>query len=109
VLWNVGRNLKKVMTVFLQTAPESFDAEEFEEKVTALPDVQATHHVHVWSLDGENHVLSAHVVMSGGATREQILGVKARVREMLDEDKFIHVTLDVELEGEKCLARRDAV
>ncbi|GAA5483929.1 hypothetical protein Hsar01_03166 [Haloferula sargassicola] len=25
VLWNVGRNLKKVMTAFLQTAPEAFD------------------------------------------------------------------------------------
>ena len=104
VLWNVGRNLKKVMTVFLQTAPESFDAVEFEEKVTALPHVRATHHVHVWSLDGESHVLSAHVVMSGDATREEILGVKAKVRKMLDEDAFSHVTLDVEREDEECVS-----
>lgn len=109
VLWNVGRNLRKVMTVFLQTAPESFGTEEFEEKARALPDVRAIHHVHVWSMDGESHVLSAHVVMSRDATREQILGVKARVREMLDEEEFMHVTLDVELEDEKCMAEKDAV
>lgn len=109
VLWNVGRNLKKVMSVFLQTAPESFDAEGFEKKVGTLPGVHAAHHIHAWSLDGESHVLSAHVVMSADATREQILGVKARVREILDEDEFTHVTLDVELVGEECVARNDAV
>ena len=107
VLWNVGRNLKNVMKVFLQTAPDSFDAEEFEKTVRNFPKVRETHHVHVWSLDGESHVLTAHVVMSGDATREQIVDVKSRVRAMLDKDEFIHVTLDVELEGEECMSREE--
>lgn len=109
VLWNVGRNLKKVMTVFLQTAPESFDVGNFGAMLEALPDVRATRHIHVWSLDGESHVLSAHVVMAGEATREQIFGLKARVRKMLDKEEFPHVTLEVELEGEECASRRNMV
>ena len=102
VLWNVGRNLKKVMTVFLQTTPDSFDAEEFQETVRGFPKVKAAHHVHVWSLDGESHVLTAHVVMCGETTRGEIIEVKKRVRDLLDEKDFTHVTIDVELEGEEC-------
>ncbi|MEP2775396.1 MAG: cation diffusion facilitator family transporter [Luteolibacter sp.] len=102
VLWNVGRNLKKVMIVFLQTTPDSFDAGKFEETILGFPGVTGVHHVHVWSLDGESHVLTAHVVMSGDAERGEITKVKNRVRDLLDEKDFTHVTIDVELEGEEC-------
>jgi len=104
VLWNVGRNLKNVMTVFFQTAPDSFDADRFGDEIASLPKVTDAHHVHVWSLDGESHVLSAHVVMESGATREDIVSMKASLRQILDKDDFTHVTVDVELEGESCLS-----
>jgi cobalt-zinc-cadmium efflux system protein len=107
VLWNVGRNLKNVMAVFLQNTPKSFDADEFDQKVMELPEVQSTHHIHAWSLDGESHVLSAHIVMSSDSTRHQILEVKKRIRDMLNSDEFGHVTLDVELKGEECLSDID--
>ena len=107
VLWNVGRNLKKVMTVFLQTTPDSFDAGDFEETILGLPKVRGLHHVHVWSLDGESHVLTAHVVMSGDAARGAITDMKNRVMDLLDEKDFTHVTIDVELEGEKCASSGD--
>ncbi len=102
VLWNVGRNLKKVMNVFLQTTPESFDLETFQRDAAELPKVRSTHHTHGWSLDGESHVLSTHLVMAPNTTREEMVEAKRRVRAMLDEHEFEHVTIDVELEGEDC-------
>ena len=102
VLWNVGRNLKKVMNVFLQTTPESFDLEKFQREAAALPKVRSVHHTHGWSLDGESHVLSTHLVMEPDTTREDLVQAKRRVREMLDEHEFEHVTIDLELEGEDC-------
>lgn len=104
VLWNVGRNLNKVVKVFLQTAPESFDADAFETKVKAMPKVESLHHVHVWSLDGESHVLTSHVVMQPDTSRQEILEMKRCIRAALDPDDFQHVTIDIELKGEECLA-----
>ena len=104
VLWNVGRNLTKVMKVFLQTAPASFDLEEFRQRVGQFPKVERTHHVHVWSLDGESHVLSMHLQMTSDASRAEIVEAKNKVREALDEEMFEHVTIDVELAGEDCAA-----
>ncbi|NQU74773.1 MAG: cation transporter [Planctomycetes bacterium] len=102
VLWNVGRNLTKVMKVFLQNTPSSFDLQEFEKQVKLFPKVERPHHIHVWSLDGESHVMSLHLQMNSGTSREEIVATKHKVRKALDEEEFEHVTIDVELAGEDC-------
>ncbi len=102
VLWNVGRNLRGVLGIILQRAPESFDADIFQKRINALPGVVSSHHVHTWTLDGEHHVLSAHIVMAATSDRTQIAEAKQRLREELAGDAFEHVTIDVELEGEEC-------
>ena len=104
VLWNVLKNLAQVMRVFLQRVPTSFDVEKFERQVTELSHVRSMHHTHVWTLDGEHHVLTTHVVMRRGSSREDVLGLKHEVRRRLDGQPFTHVTVDVELEDEPCLA-----
>ena len=107
VLFNVGRNLNKVAAVFLQRTPDSFDVAEFERKVRAFPGVTAMHHTHVWTLDGEHHVLTTHVVMRPETTREQAANTKAQIRCLLDRKEFEHVTIDVELDGEACASDGD--
>lgn len=102
VLWNVGRNLKHVINVFLQTTPDSFDLEKFQTSVTEIPKVLSNHHTHGWSLDGETHVLSTHLVMDRNSNRDEILHAKKQVRDLLNELEFEHLTIEVELENEDC-------
>jgi cobalt-zinc-cadmium efflux system protein len=102
ILWNVVRNLRKVFAVLLQKTPASFDVDAFERRVLALPNVVSMHHTHIWSLDGEHHVLTTHVVMSENSRRDEIAALKTRVREQLSSEEFEHVTVDVELENETC-------
>ena len=103
VLWNVLRNLRRFFDVFLQKAPEAFDATQFETAVLSSPKVVSLHHTHSWSIDGEKHVLTTHVVMESGTSREEVIELKSRVRRLLDKTAFEHVTVDVEFEGEKCV------
>lgn len=108
VLWNVGRSLRKVMAVFLQTTPGSFDLTDFENDVRKIPNVLSSHHSHSWSLDGESHVLTTHIVMASGVRRAEILAAKKQIRVLLDEHAFEHVTIDVELEGEDCASTTES-
>ena len=103
VLWNVCRNLRKVGAVFLQHAPASFDVDEFQRRLHALPKVVSSHHAHTWTIDGEHHVLSLHVVMEQDATRDDVVHVKRMIRTELTGQDFEHVTVDVEMEGEECV------
>ena len=102
VLWNVVRNLRTVALVFLQAAPPGFDPADFDRRLAAQPDVVSSHHTHSWTLDGDHHVFSTHVVMASGTGRDAIVSAKRRARELLREFQFVHVTIEVELEGEPC-------
>ncbi len=100
VLWNVARNMKKVLAVLLQTTPEQFDVDEFERLALDVEGVESLHHIHSWSIDGESHVLSAHIVLKEGVKDSR--AVKASVRELIDTEAFQHITLETEYQSETC-------
>ncbi|TWT78285.1 Cadmium, cobalt and zinc/H(+)-K(+) antiporter [Posidoniimonas polymericola] len=104
VLYNVFRNLKQVAAVFLQSAPRELDAELLQARLRDLPGVVASHHTHAWTLDGESHVVSTHLVLDAASTRADILRVKQGVHKLLAGLDVTHVAIDVELEGESCPA-----
>jgi cobalt-zinc-cadmium efflux system protein len=101
VLWNVLRALRSFLDIFLQRTPPGFDIEAFEEATLAIPGVVSVDHTHSWSVDGERHVATTHLVLRAGMTREEIVACKRKVRRLLDARTFEHVTIDVELEGEE--------
>lgn len=104
ILWNVFRNLRQVLLVFLQSAPAGFDSDAFDRTLKEIPGVVGSHHTHTWTLDGERHVFSTHLVLRSDCDREQVVAVKRRVHELLREQHFAHITVEVELEGESCAA-----
>ena len=107
VLWNVFRNLKKVALVFLQSAPPGFDIDAFDREVRNLPQVIDSHHTHTWTLDGESHVFSTHLVLGRESDREAIIAIKRHVRESLRDQQFEHITVETELEGETCSSEEE--
>ncbi len=107
VIWNVIRNLRRVVLVFLQSAPPEFDRAAFDRRMAEIPGVVGAHHTHTWTLDGESHVFSTHLVMRGASSREEIVAAKTRVHELLREQAFAHITVEVELEGETCASEHE--
>jgi cobalt-zinc-cadmium efflux system protein len=104
ILWNVFLNLRTVSLVFLQSAPHGFDREAFEKNLLAIAGVVSAHHTHTWTLDGEHHVFSTHLVMTAESHRDAIMQAKRQVHELLRSQHFLHITVEVELEGEACAA-----
>ena len=76
VLFNVLRNLNQTVRLFLQGVPADVDIEAIEQQLQAIRGVRSTHHTHVWSLDGEHHVLSTHLVVGGDAAKAEICRIK---------------------------------
>lgn len=102
ILINVIRNLSSVAKVFMQRTPEGFDTEIFSEKALAVDGVKDVHHTHSWTLDGEAHVLTTHLVMGNQSSREAVVEAKKKVVALLSDFEFQHITIEVELEDEEC-------
>lgn len=99
-LKNVIRNLKRILAIFLQAVPLEVDIQEIEEKLRAIDQVQSTHHTHIWSLDGEHHILTTHVVVNDKATRDEVRQVKQRIIDLVKDKDFEHITIEVEYADE---------
>lgn len=105
VLYNVARNLKRTLALFLQAVPEGVDLNQIEAMLLRQAHVSSLHHTHVWSLDGENHVLTTHLVVPDSTTAQEIIDLKCEVRDLTASMRFEHTTLEIEFETEDCAMR----
>lgn len=102
ILFGAGRSLLGTLKLFLQGVPDGVDLDEMRQKVLAIPGVCGFHDVHMWSLDGENHVLTGHLVVPGGISVNDAAALKTKVRAVLEESAPFHATIEVEAQDADC-------
>ncbi len=95
-------NLKKTLALFLQAVPDKFDMKEIETALYATDAVCDVHHTHIWSLDGEHHVLTTHLVLEDDATKQTAVDVKCKAKTTLADLNLTHLTIEIEYGGESC-------
>lgn len=105
ILWNVIKRLKETLYIFLQGKPISVDLKEIEDRLASIKKVHSLHHMHSWSLEGEHHVFTTHLVLNKIDSFKDILMVKKEVKATLKKYGFIHFTVEVELNEERCSLR----
>lgn len=67
--------------------------------------MKSLHHTHIWSLEGEHHVFTSHIVLKEVENFDQVLEVKNAKKECLEEYQFEHYTIETELDSETCKLR----
>lgn len=102
ILYNVFKNVQEALKVFLMAAPTGIAISEVEEAVRKISLVADVHHAHLWSLDGENHIFTAHIVLQAGATLPDMEAVKGQVKKRVKDFGIVEATIEVELSGEAC-------
>ncbi|HRN27801.1 MAG: cation transporter [Ignavibacteriaceae bacterium] len=107
ILYNVVINLKKTITLFLQATPDNVNIEFLDNKLKSIDKVISSHHTHVWSLDGANHILTTHLIVDKSTTRGEIIKIKSKCKQLFEDLKITHLTIEIELEDEVCLMEED--
>jgi cobalt-zinc-cadmium efflux system protein len=102
LLYNVLKRLKQTLYVFLQGVPEDIDVNDIENKITQVSNVHSLHHTHIWSLEGEHHVFTAHVKLKNISTFTAFLNAKRQIKNILKTYSFEHYTIEIELDKETC-------
>ena len=97
ILVHVVKNLKEILDLFLEKTPKNINPTEIKEHLLRIDGIIEVHHVHVWSLDGQNHYATMHIVAEGNPHE-----IKDRARQELKEHGIGHVTLELESANEHC-------
>jgi cobalt-zinc-cadmium efflux system protein len=102
ILWGVIKNLKQTMFLFLQSTPENLEIKTIEKKINKIKDIKGFHDVHVWSLDGENNILSMHVILKDKTSIIDMIKIKTKLKTILQKIGIGHCTIEFEFENEHC-------
>ena len=89
--------LRGTIAILLQFTPRSVDFDAVIADITSVTGVDGVHHVHIWSLSSEIHVLDAHIY----SCEQDVLKIgemKRQIRERLEKYHIHHSTLKVECE-----------
>ena len=97
ILINSFKNLKEVLDLFLEKAPKDIDVNEIKEHILEIDGVLDVHHIHLWSMDGENNFATMHIITNLDGQL-----VKNCIRNELKNHGITHVTLELEKENEDC-------
>lgn len=81
--------------ILLEGAPDDIDVREVQKDLEAsVPEVQGVHHVHVWSLSENRHVMTLHALTGDNVPPERVAAaIKDRLRKAFG---VVHATVEIE-------------
>ena len=98
ILYHVIKNLKKAVHILLQGTPADINLRDIQDALEELPGIEEVHHLHCWTMDGQYHLFSAHVV-APEVDRETYSALKSDIKRILQDTFHIeHATLEIEHE-----------
>ena len=95
ILINTLKNLKQILSLFLEKRPENINIEELKNHLKKIDGVNDIHHIHVWSIDGYNSYATMHIVTKSNNIKE----IKEKIRKELAEHGICHAILETEDEA----------
>lgn len=102
ILFNIIKNLKTTLKVFFQASPEVDLVKKIHHDLSKIALVKEIHHEHCWSLDGERHVYTAHLLLKNVIDQNEQLVLKSAIAGKLEKYQLAHTTIELELPNEVC-------
>jgi cobalt-zinc-cadmium efflux system protein len=95
ILYNVTKNLKEAINILLQGVPKHINLEAVKRDIKAITGVLGVHDIHIWSLEGETDIFTAHVVLDDETLRSPE-PTKQTIKETLQKHHIEHSTIELE-------------
>jgi cobalt-zinc-cadmium efflux system protein len=95
ILYNVSKNLKEAVNILLQGVPQHININEVKRDLLAIDGILGVHDTHIWSLEGETDILTAHIVVDEVQLKAPDQTRKA-VKEVLKQHHIEHSTIELE-------------
>lgn len=96
ILFNVYRNVKPALRIILQGMPDIRLEQEIKAAVLQNAMVIDVHDFRLWSLDGENSVITMHVTVNVDMSLKDAEHLKEQIKRGLHELHVSHATIEIE-------------
>ncbi|MEQ6165858.1 cation diffusion facilitator family transporter [Ekhidna sp. MALMAid0563] len=102
ILYNVFKNLRESFRIILQGTPSDISIKKIHQVIRDIPKVLDVHDCHTWSLDGEYHILSIHLVIKEDLPLSELENIKIETKQRVSKLGINHTTIEFETQNEEC-------
>lgn len=102
ILTGVVKNLRAMVPVFLQAVPSELSLDKVVSEIQQTEHVRGVHHAHLWSLDGQRTVFTAHLEIGCDVNPAEYARIKEEIRKLVARHGIYHSTVEFEYPGELC-------
>lgn len=88
----------ETIKIFLEKTPNDINISKIKESILNIDNVDNIHDLHIWSIDGVKHYATVHIVTDNPTQK-----LKENIREIFEQYKIVHSTIQIEKCGESCL------
>lgn len=100
ILWGTWDLLRHSLHLSLDGVPASIELDAVRNYLSALPEVNAVHDLHVWAMSTSETAMTVHLVMCNGNPGDDFLNRVAG--ELRDNFAINHTTIQIEIEAGIC-------
>ena len=96
ILYNVTTSLREAINILMQGVPKHINLDDVKKDLTLIKGVLGIHDIHIWSLEGETDIFTAHVILDDEALEKQPEETKKVIKEILLKHHIEHSTIEIE-------------
>ena len=95
ILYNVSKSLREAVNILLQGVPKHININDVRRELLAIDGVIGVHDMHIWSLEGETDILTAHIVVDEERLKKPDQTREA-VKDVIRKHHVEHSTVELE-------------
>lgn len=102
ILYNTIPQFIKIVRIFLQAVPADVDVQKLSDTIESIDGVHAISHFHIWSTDGNQHMMTISVATASASMSDQER-IKSAIRLAALKYNIYHVTVEMLYDPEKLI------
>lgn len=87
---------KSIFKIVMQAIPDNIDYQSIYDHIIKHEFILDVHDIHIWDLDSEDHIFTAHIVVKDNLSDTQIMDMKEHIRKDLENYNINHSTIEVD-------------
>ncbi|MCG9912174.1 MAG: cation diffusion facilitator family transporter [Flavobacteriales bacterium] len=100
ILFNAVKGVWAIGKIFLQTVPDKQLIQRLETQLKAIPGVKNVHDLHAWTMDGNYHVITVHLLPEKGTLAEDWRRIQQETANIMQAEKVKHYTIQIDMDSE---------
>lgn len=96
ILYNITKNLREAINILMQGVPKHINLSAVKKDLLAIKGVLGIHDTHIWSLEGETDVLTAHIILDDETLKNHQEPTKEKIKQTLLKHHIEHSTIEIE-------------